>query len=546
MIAFSINKGFDITDESYYLINFSFPEGDSFLWSHFNRVVNFFLIFISPGIISLRILRLLLVISGAAFLFAGLKRLIRLLDLSFSIFRREEFLLLLSFSLLSFCFGPLALSYNSLNVFLIEIFFFLLVNFISITISLESSISTKWFIATFFLFFFWTLILINKSSTAIALLPLLAFSFIISGCHKVFLKRKILILLFPIIGLVSIVAGVLYCFDSFSEFTSYLNFIHEISSVSEIYYSQSFSSYLIDDAISSISNFFSVTFIIPFLVLIVIVKSGNSIVKWIGIFVFACCSAYLQLYKGIDSDTYHRNYVTLVLLFASVLLFFSDRKFFSKRANYLLFLLPAFAYSGFFGSAAPSTAQIIFYAPLIVSFYLLIAKDSFGLIRNYFFLVLISGNVLLTFHCVIAFPYRQKNLMSDAIPLKTKSGDDILVNKEFSNTHQSFNNYLLIQHLDTFTYYIPQRDYLGLCYLNNLHLPAGLWITENNKAFSKFLLQKISPQKLNRCLFILNPKLPCSDLFDTLQENINQRGRLEIENQRNTKDTLLFYSIHIK
>ncbi|GDX51311.1 hypothetical protein LBMAG27_03580 [Bacteroidota bacterium] len=166
--------------------------------------------------------------------------------------------------------------------------------------------------------------------------------------------------------------------------------------------------------------------------------------------------------------------------------------------------------------------------------------------KNYLFLILISANVLMTYHCVIAYPYRQKNLLSSSIKLKTKSGDVLFVNKELSSSYNSFNTYINENKLDTYNYFIPQRNYIGLCYLSNFKLPAGLWITENNKEFSRFLIGKIPNDKLLHSLIILNASFPCTELIDSSIFQFEIKGKAELKNQRGSTDTLMFYSLKMK
>lgn len=225
-------------------------------------------------------------------------------------FGLNDFLLLLSFCLLSFCFGPLSPSYNSLNPLLITLVLYFFLSMFS-TISIRN-INVKWILNCFFLFFFWTLLLVNKMTTSFALLITLIYVLLLSGFYKYFINRKLIFITILSTSIVAVAFAIEYCFNSFSEFGHYLKIINEISSVSNIYYSHGFAYYLFDDAHNFISEFCSLQFLIPVILLFSLIKTNHKLIKFSCLFLFFCSLAYLQFYKNIDSDVYHRNYIIVI------------------------------------------------------------------------------------------------------------------------------------------------------------------------------------------------------------------------------------------
>jgi hypothetical protein len=123
IIIWGINKGFDITDEGFYILGYqSDQESGITIVTNFQRIIKHFFGVISLDIINVRILRLVLqILSTAIFSYA----------LKVWIDKKVDFIYVFSLlgigSLLSFGFGPQSLSYNSLlSICIISAFSFLL------------------------------------------------------------------------------------------------------------------------------------------------------------------------------------------------------------------------------------------------------------------------------------------------------------------------------------------------------------------------------------------------------------------------------------
>jgi hypothetical protein len=533
IISWSLNRSFELTDESFYLVNYNYPERAQFVISKFYLVPKFIFYFLPVNIFILRLIHLVGSVMAGLFIFLGLKQMNQLLDERKPLFDSSLMLpVLVSFSLLSFCFGPLTLSYNSINSILISLYFFLFIRFIIRWKSREKFSGFEMPGITLLLSFVWGLIFLNKLSSAIALLPFSLAGLIFSRTYSVFTSAKnILIIL--LLFLVGVALAFAYCFSSMNNFNSNLDSFFSISAYTERH---SLSGFLLYDAKAMLTNFISMRFIPVLCLLFLSFRFKSTLLFSASILV----CLYLQVMTHLDIEIYYRFYVVIILLYGSIAWFLLNDVW--KRRNLLLLLLPLFAYAGFAGSNLSFAVQVAFYSAFIFGFFLFVVES--GLVKKYYFLAaFIALNIILTYHSVIAFPYKQDPLPEAGNELKLKHGEIIYVNKTFLHSCNMFKKYVTENRLDTFAYFIPQRDYYGYCYLMDKSMPYNIWITEGNEEFSRKLLSRIPLNEMTRSLLIFKSSYNCTALIDTALMHLNLIGEIISQMPCNETDTIRMYSV---
>jgi len=110
VVIWGLNKGFDVTDEGFYLLGFQENQELGISMIKFHHLIKPLFWWIDLNILNLRIMRLALLIFSASLLTITIKSVLKKkIDLLFT------FSLLLLSALLTFTFGPKSLSYNSLS-----------------------------------------------------------------------------------------------------------------------------------------------------------------------------------------------------------------------------------------------------------------------------------------------------------------------------------------------------------------------------------------------------------------------------------------------
>lgn len=110
VLIWGLNKGFDITDEGFYLLGFQENQELGISVIKFHHLIKPLFWWLDLNILNLRVMRLALLIFSAFLLTLTIKRVVKKkIDLLFT------FSLLLLSALLTFTFGPKSLSYNSLS-----------------------------------------------------------------------------------------------------------------------------------------------------------------------------------------------------------------------------------------------------------------------------------------------------------------------------------------------------------------------------------------------------------------------------------------------
>ena len=110
VLTWGLNKGFDITDEGFYLLGFQENQELGISMIKFHHLIKPLFWWLDLNILNLRIMRLTLLIFSASLLTLTIKSVVKKkIDLLFT------FSLLLLSALLTFTFGPKSLSYNSLS-----------------------------------------------------------------------------------------------------------------------------------------------------------------------------------------------------------------------------------------------------------------------------------------------------------------------------------------------------------------------------------------------------------------------------------------------
>ncbi|MBN4066178.1 hypothetical protein JYT51_02490, partial [Candidatus Amoebophilus asiaticus] len=124
IIVWGTNKGFDLTDEGYYMLGYTNPYENWPKLTFFHMVGSILFGWLDPGILGYRIIRLILTIFSSVVFASGFIKWIKATGIytaPFIINSRSIYAFVLLGSLISYSIYPQTLSYNTLTLILLQL-----------------------------------------------------------------------------------------------------------------------------------------------------------------------------------------------------------------------------------------------------------------------------------------------------------------------------------------------------------------------------------------------------------------------------------------
>ena len=421
ILIWGLNKGFDITDEGFYLLGFQENQELGISMIKFHHLIKSLFWWIDLNILNLRIIRLVLLVFSAFLLTLTIKSIVKKkMNLLFT------FSLLLLSTFLTFCFGAKSLSYNSLSSsFIIFSFCFGLISFNT------KNIKHK-YVLTLFSGFFLALSFFIKPSAAV--IYALFYSFFIA--HEIIYhkqKKWFYFVLYTIAGWVAgnciyfiIVEPPLEFYHSFvasyNHMTS-LNDGHGIKGLSK-------GIFQLFDEIFSIAGFLCFLLIAHFFTLRLFSKKYQIICNSI-------LTVILLLYYYNNLVVSNNDAAPFLVISLCVLLYFlfqvitTNKKF---EVNYsivfMLFMLP---FIGAFGTNNPLISNAMYMIMLWVALviYLVYSLDFPYYVKRVLLYTFLITSAVVFYNYYLKFPYRINSLDKQVV-LHTKS--NIYLHKDLNKS----------------------------------------------------------------------------------------------------------------
>lgn len=538
VLIWGINKGFDLSDEGLYMLNFLYPNETAPYWKYgvlFNQIFGW----LDFQVIEYRALRLVLTLFSTWVLTWGFWHWMKnntFFNSKFQFSRLGIFAFLSLGSLVGYSFGPQTLSYNSLlNIdlqFILGLFFYyLFANQKHQKIKAWASLSGIGFILMLMFF--------TKFSAAILVLGALVFWIALFHINRnKFFKNLILDNLFLLVG---IIFGLNYfalssdsLSDLFAELSNSLSTVpgHDLTTI--------YKTYTVSSRFAFVDSVLWM-FEIPILFLLLIwfkseMKQGDFLFIFLGILIYTCVRFFLKDY--FKSGLIHVNtafYPYISILFSFLVLHFlihfknkKEKITIPKRevylVSFLLFFIPILASAGT-NNSLPLQC-VLFLSNWFLLFYILLIRIS-EFIQNKFFaicIVIFIGiiSVSQTIFGFVYAPYRlngnlfaQKENVENLEKVKNLKLD--LQSKNFILKIDSILN-SKIKRLENQPM-ISVNASPGIVYLLNGISPGSGWYKYYEHELNCFNIQKSNLENLNKSILFVegDGRIP-NEFVDCLNE----------------------------
>lgn len=539
IILWSVSRGFDITDEALYLFSFSDFREPVISLTGFQLVPKIFFHLADPGIIFLRLLRFVLVIIASIILFLSVKYFTKKMSMPGLAPGTGELAVILSFGMLTFCFGPLTLSYNSINSVLLLLF---AANVLAVSVFALKPDSHGGFLAPALLIagLITGLVLVNKPSTGFMLIMycMISAPFYIKqnpvpGFMK-FLQRGM-------IFLIGICLAFYYCFGNITHALNFLINLFQLTALPGSGYGEGIFSFVGKDFILVLQRFVTPKYLLVTILLITAALTRRRTFQRNIFFIFGILIIFYHLADNLNQDVYNRNFLLLAMLASSFAAILLKLKSIDKKEALAVLMFAALVFAGFIGSNVSFTVQVLFYAPLVFCTFYFALPVSFSLNRNLLYMVFLIANTCSIYFCVIKHPYRQPALTACNAQVEFPFHSRLIINEQSKNSISKYLESKRKNNLDSFPYCISKRDYLGYAYAAGQHTPTLAWISDNNVPLSGTLLKKIPIETMLNSIFVMgrNTRLPL--FFDTATFIFQPIDSLELNNPQGQTDSIIIY-----
>ena len=472
-VIWGIDKGFDISDEGYYLLGYQPKQDLGFSLTGFHQLIKGLFSFMSLNVINVRILRLLLSLLSTLSLALGIR---------YYLDNKYDFLNIFCFlgigTLFSYCFGPQSLSYNSL------IGFFSVMIFSLFLIGLNSKKNLRKF--SFVLVgIFLTFTLIVKFPPFIIYILILTSLLIFSNSYDI--KTKLNIAFFIFLGLTLGFSIFSFFCVSIYDFTS--NYFLGIS-----YFKSTSSGHNLQDTFTRINEILKlfIAFSIASALIFVICKFIKRLIPkltkdYIQLILFSLVVILLQYFHFIELN--YNGISIIIFLSVFFLITFSNKLFVERKKHYglVIFLIICFILP-FIGSVGTNNS-FLFNSGFMISLWfsaviIIIDKVDKGTTTIKFVYV------LLIFACSFLFiqnyfqnPYRITKLHTQTEKIK---GENVKLDKFSKLFVTEIDSILVSNGFKKGDPIIGLYKIPGLVYLLNGISPGGiisLWDDRRNQQF---------------------------------------------------------------
>jgi hypothetical protein len=411
ILVYSIDKGYDFSDESCFLLNLNYPEKYPGGIYNYHLIFLHFFGFLPKSIILFRLYGILILLSGTVILFFGLRKFINSNNGSFQFRSLDLFNLAFVSSFLFFCVNIYTINNNILSQFFLLIVSSILLYFASLEI-LNFSLKNIFLIIVIsivsILFFF------NKFSTACILFFITNSLFI----GLFFKKNKMNLLKLLLLFVFSSLLTLQYYFTFIQSYESWIYLFnkelfilsdHKPSHLINQYFTQIISFILF------FLKFYSWIFCYPIIYYLIskkIIKVSKKLIFFLQltfILIYLLSLYYFKYYEcTLRMGPFNHAFIYLINVFLFFSLFLIDQKKNIKSKDILLIVfLLILPFVGSIGTANNLFLNALFHGfswVILVVFF--VSKISmFKKLNLFLLLILISITTSQTISGIIQFPY---------------------------------------------------------------------------------------------------------------------------------------------
>ena len=530
VLGFSINRGFDFSDESCFLLNLYYPKKYPGGIYNYHLIFLHFFDFLPKSIIWFRIYGISIIFSGSIFLFFGLKKFFSSDNLPFKPRKLDVFSLSIISSFLFFFINIYTVNNNILSHFFLQVVVSILLYFFSLN---EFNFTVKNYSLLFLLSIVTVFGFFNKFSSAVILEFLILVTLILLFKGKS--KKKQLQLISSFLVFSSLVV---YYYFTFIQSYSDWNFLfqkemfvlsdHQPLDLIRQYFNQ------IKTFLFFFIKFYSWIFLYPLFYYFFIRKflKINSkliyLLEAIFILVYLMSLYYFKYYEStLRMGPYNHAYIYLVNIFLFLTLFIIEQKSNIRFKEILIILILFFIpFIGSIGTANNLFLNALFhgFSWVILVFFLVLKISYFRKFNLIIFSILISITVFQTLSGIIQYPYfsfsfnygNKTTLFNENQKVNNiQLLDGVYINKLNKVFLEKLNVLFEKYHLEKrpiICYYYP-----GISFLMNSYSPGPNYYfsTERDAKAYSFVSNKIPP-------IIIEHKKISNDLIRELRrKNIN-------------------------
>jgi hypothetical protein len=521
VLLWASNRGFDITDEGFYMYKYSDLNTSKVSYTNFHLIQKFLFPFIEPTVQNLRIEKLLLCIAGAAAFTAAIEGYCRQV-LQVIIQKRETILLgILIFSgfTLTYAFGPQTPAYNFFSSFFITLASSLFI------IDISKKHETRWVILIYLLIgaLCQLLFQVKFSNAIIAAFVFIDFYLLY---NLIALPNKLAVIKQTFLRLVLMLTGffifhVLFCggFEAALEFSK-----RQVSGITELKGYDS--DVLIDTYLSTFTTVFdslcTLKFILVCLSLAGIVYGqvkNNQYVFYSSIILQVLAIFRFKLYYGGEANKTEQTIIYLLWIIAFLVIFLIQQKR-NNSANrpvqlqrilfaLFLFFIP---FAGALGTNNKLHIQVIFYIPFWMALLYIQAINSRlqeKMVTVVTFLSVLA--MLQSLDSVLNHPYRINGGLFAQNESSTIGKENLMIDKACSESIAAIDSVLKVSNIKDNDYLFCFSDLAGLGYvLYQPIIPHGNgWFNPGDIEHNCSLLKKLhKAEPHSRVIFILDSRYP--------------------------------------
>lgn len=524
VLLWASNKGFDITDEGFYMYKYSELNGSKVSYTNFHLVQKFLFPFVEPTVQNLRIEKLLLCLTGSGLLAYSvwyyLKNTFQIAT------QKKEWLSLYTFILagfsLTYAFGPQTPAYNFFSSFFITLASSLFI------IDISKKHETKWVLLLYLLIgaICQLLFLVKFSNALIAAFVFIGFyllyNFIASPNRPEVIKQTLL-------RIVSLVSGfllfhLLFCggFEAALEF-----FKSQLSGITGLKgYDKNI---LLATYLSTFTTVFD-SICTPKFILICASLAGivwghvkeNKTVFYISLAIQALVIFRFKLYFGGEANKTEQTIIYFLWIAAMLSIFFikqkqnnsGNRSLLYQRILFILFLF-FMPFAGALGTNNQLHIQIVFYMPFWMALLYLLIKSHEKQIKTTVLLTFLSILAILqSLDSVVYHSYRINGSLFAQNEQATIGKEEIRIDAACKSDIIKIDSVLKSNNIRNNDYLFYFSDLAGLAYvLNQPLIPYGNgWYSRGDFENNCSLLQQLhETQPDSRLFFVLDSRYPLSD-----------------------------------
>lgn len=527
---YTLNKGFDITDEAFYMMGYKFPNESINYFSFYHQIVGRYFSFIPLTLVNVRVLKLFIFLISALVFSIGLSNNLKVHINSFISNPTLIFLFVSNLSFASFAIGPQSLSYNSISASCL-----MLICGLSLLINSQYLSRFYYFLASICLGFFIAMVFYVKFTNSLILLPII---FLLFFKLKKYTNYKLIF--FDILKFIlCIFTGItIFIFSFFktleiakTKTANYLSFIIETSKNSDHHNSTE----LLNKYIVQLNTKFNQLVIAyyPLLILGILLLSfgifkSNKWTRLVNV-ISSLTFVYLFFFYFNLSTNFAESTIIdpfliclIILLVYSVIFHLRQKRIPQEMLKIFLLLIFAILF-GAVGTNNEITTQFVFYTNLIAGLFIIcLSINNINSKLVCFYLIIISSIGSYTYvNGTILNPYRidgtlftqdRKLLLGDSTEIKINNKLWSLIDSVKSDLYTKTN----------FKSNIPifcNSHEIGIVYSLGSYVPSVQWNTTNNfNTAYKFFIQSKSPNLADCCFLISNIEPVDSSFFKLIEK----------------------------